>query len=261
MAADRLLDRARRNSDVAHPSRRRPRHRRVTWPRHSPSGCCRHPARPPRTADRHQVRPAYKNSQLPTQQRVDDLLRRMTLAEKIGQMTQAERIDVDADPSLITTHALGSILSGGGSTPASNTPEAWADMVDRYQEAALETRLGIPHPVRRGHGPRPRQPAGRHGLPAQHRPGRHPRPGPGRGRRAHRGDRDPGERTAVGVRALRLRRPRRPVGPHLRELRRGPEAGHEAWRPRSTGSRATAAATWPGRTACWPPPSTSPATD
>jgi beta-glucosidase len=59
-------------------------------------------------------------------------------------MTQAERVDVDADPSLITTHGLGSVLSGGGSVPASNTPEAWADMVDRFQEAALETRLGIP---------------------------------------------------------------------------------------------------------------------
>ena len=68
----------------------------------------------------------------------------MTLAEKIGQMAQAERVDIDADPSLITTYGLGSVLSGGGSTPASNTPEAWADMVDRYQEAALETRLGIP---------------------------------------------------------------------------------------------------------------------
>ncbi len=95
-------------------------------------------------ADPHQGEPAYLNSHLSTQQRVDDLLSRMTLAEKIGQMTQAERIDVDADPSLITTNGFGSILSGGGSTPASNTPEAWADMVDRYQEAALETRLGIP---------------------------------------------------------------------------------------------------------------------
>ncbi len=96
------------------------------------------------SADRQHPRPAYKNSSLSTEQRVADLLSRMTLAEKIGQMTQAERIDVDANPSLITTNGLGSILSGGGSTPATNTPEAWADMVDRYQEAALETRLGIP---------------------------------------------------------------------------------------------------------------------
>ena len=88
--------------------------------------------------------PAYRNERLPVQRRVDDLLSRMTLAEKVGQMTQAERIDVDADPTLITTYGLGSVLSGGGSVPASNTPEAWADMVDRYQAAALETRLGIP---------------------------------------------------------------------------------------------------------------------
>ena len=44
----------------------------------------------------------YQNPTLPISQRVADLLGRMTLAEKIGQMTQAERADVDADPSLIT---------------------------------------------------------------------------------------------------------------------------------------------------------------
>ena len=95
-------------------------------------------------ADRHQARPAYKNSHLPTAQRVADLLSQMTLAEKVGQMTQAERADVTADPSDITTYGLGSVLSGGGSTPAENTPEAWADMVDTFQAAALDTRLGIP---------------------------------------------------------------------------------------------------------------------
>jgi beta-glucosidase len=88
--------------------------------------------------------PAYLDARLPTKVRVADLLDRMTLAEKIGQMTQAERIDVDADTSLITTYGLGSILSGGGSTPPDNTVEGWADMVDRYQQAALATRLGIP---------------------------------------------------------------------------------------------------------------------
>lgn len=101
----------------------------------------------PATADRDRRsdhRPDYRNSHLSVDRRVADLLGRMTLAEKIGQMAQAERVDVDADPSLITTHALGSVLSGGGSVPTPNTPEAWADMVDRYQEAALDTRLGIP---------------------------------------------------------------------------------------------------------------------
>ena len=86
----------------------------------------------------------YENSSLPTSRRVADLLGRMTLAEKVGQMTQAERGDVAADPSLVTTWGLGSVLSGGGSVPADNTPAGWADMVDGLQSAALETRLGIP---------------------------------------------------------------------------------------------------------------------
>jgi beta-glucosidase len=59
-------------------------------------------------------------------------------------MTQAERGAVTADPSLITTWRLGSLLSGGGSVPTPNTPEAWADMVDGFQARALQTRLGIP---------------------------------------------------------------------------------------------------------------------
>jgi beta-glucosidase len=88
--------------------------------------------------------PAYENARLPVRARVEDLLSRMTLAEKIGQMTQAERGNIDADTSKITTDNLGSVLSGGGSVPTPNTPAAWADMVDRYQRAALATRLHIP---------------------------------------------------------------------------------------------------------------------
>ncbi len=89
-------------------------------------------------------RPAYKNSHLPVRERVADLLSRMTLEEKVGQMTQTERERVFSNETPITTWKLGSILSGGGSTPTENTPEAWADMVDRFQRAALRTRLGIP---------------------------------------------------------------------------------------------------------------------
>jgi beta-glucosidase len=86
----------------------------------------------------------YLDSRLPVRQRVEDLLRRMTLEEKVGQMTQAERGAVTNDPTLITTWRLGSLLSGGGSVPSPNTPEAWADMVDRFQSYALQTRLQIP---------------------------------------------------------------------------------------------------------------------
>ena len=86
----------------------------------------------------------YQDANRPVRERVGDLLGRMTLEEKAGQMTQTERYQVFDDATPITTYGLGSILSGGGSTPAQNTPAAWADMVDRFQRAALATRLGIP---------------------------------------------------------------------------------------------------------------------
>ncbi|RMF10875.1 MAG: beta-glucosidase, partial [Candidatus Neomarinimicrobiota bacterium] len=75
--------------------------------------------------------------------KVQSLLSRMTLAEKIGQMTQVNK-DYLQDISDIKTYALGSILSGGGAVPAVNDPEHWADMVDSFQEQALATRLQIP---------------------------------------------------------------------------------------------------------------------
>ena len=87
--------------------------------------------------------PAYRDPSLPVATRVEDLLERMTLDEKIGQMTQAERNVVTGNTD-ITTYALGSLLSGGGSAPTPNTATAWADMVDGFQRQALATRLGIP---------------------------------------------------------------------------------------------------------------------
>jgi beta-glucosidase len=89
-------------------------------------------------------RPLYRDASRPIGQRVADLLHRMTLAEKIGQMTQAERAAIDTDTAKITNDHLGSVLSGGGSVPTPNRPRAWANMVDRYQTAALQTRLHIP---------------------------------------------------------------------------------------------------------------------
>jgi beta-glucosidase len=86
----------------------------------------------------------WMNTSLSPKARAELLLDRMTLEEKVGQMTQAERGAVTADPSLVATWRLGSVLSGGGSVPTPNTPEAWADMVDEFQRQALRTRLGIP---------------------------------------------------------------------------------------------------------------------
>ncbi|TQS46818.1 glycoside hydrolase family 3 protein [Cryptosporangium phraense] len=86
----------------------------------------------------------YLNPRLPVERRVDDLLKRMTLDDKVGQMTQAERAAVTADPSKITTLRYGSVLSGGGSTPTPNTAAAWVSMINGFQRAALATPLHIP---------------------------------------------------------------------------------------------------------------------
>jgi len=89
------------------------------------------------------VTPLYLDPHQSVEVRVADLLSRMTLDEKIGQMTLAERSAI-SDLQDIATYGLGGILSGGGSAPTPNTPSAWADMVDSFQRAALSSRLGIP---------------------------------------------------------------------------------------------------------------------
>ncbi|MFF5405949.1 glycoside hydrolase family 3 N-terminal domain-containing protein [Streptomyces misionensis] len=84
----------------------------------------------------------YLNPKLPVRKRVADLLSRMSLQEKAGQMTQAERDGLV--PGDIAAYDLGSLLSGGGSTPTPNTPEAWARMIDGFQLRARATRFQIP---------------------------------------------------------------------------------------------------------------------
>ncbi|MEW2258740.1 glycoside hydrolase family 3 N-terminal domain-containing protein [Streptomyces sp. NPDC047869] len=85
----------------------------------------------------------YLNTKSPVKKRVADLLGRMSLAEKAGQMTQAERGAL-TDQGDIAGYALGSLLSGGGSTPTPNTPDAWAKMIDGFQLRAQATRFQIP---------------------------------------------------------------------------------------------------------------------
>lgn len=85
----------------------------------------------------------YQDASLPIPQRVADLMSRMSLADKVGQMTQAERGAVGAGGDIVT-YRLGSVLSGGGSVPTPNTPQAWADMIDNFQLHAKATPLQIP---------------------------------------------------------------------------------------------------------------------
>ncbi|XP_022861955.1 uncharacterized protein LOC111382271 isoform X1 [Olea europaea var. sylvestris] len=85
----------------------------------------------------------YKDSNRPLNRRIKDLMSRMSLEEKIGQMTQIERSVASAE--VMKKYYIGSVLSGGGSVPAQQaSPETWVDMVNEFQKGSLSTRLGIP---------------------------------------------------------------------------------------------------------------------
>ena len=77
--------------------------------------------------------------------RIREFLARMSLDQKIGQMTQPERLHVSPDE--VKAFHIGSVLSGGGSWPANNRPADWVAMNDAYWAASMEEdadHLAIP---------------------------------------------------------------------------------------------------------------------
>ena len=112
------------------------------------------------------ARPAYLDPRAPVATRVADLLRRMTLAEKVGQMDQIVigKLKAATPPAngdcnggnndplqpaclqkvLITDHT-GSILAGGTDNPTDNTGRGWAVQYNTIQRYAIQhSRLHIP---------------------------------------------------------------------------------------------------------------------
>ena len=116
-------------------------------------------------------RPAYLNSHLPVQARVADLLGRMTLPEKIGQMVQIEATQVTdtsnnctsqggfnmpnpaCEQKIFVDNHVGSILAGGTDIPpdttghggTGNTGLDWANEYNMMQSYAIaHSRLHIP---------------------------------------------------------------------------------------------------------------------
>jgi len=115
--------------------------------------------------------PAYRNPHLPVQARVADLLGRMTLPEKIGQMVQIEATQVTdksdnctstggfnlpnpvCEQKILVTNHVGSILAGGTDIPpdttgkggTGNTGQDWANEYNTMQSYAMQhSRLHIP---------------------------------------------------------------------------------------------------------------------
>ncbi|WP_019586714.1 glycoside hydrolase family 3 N-terminal domain-containing protein [Deinococcus apachensis] len=100
----------------------------------------------------------YLDPSLPTERRVEDLLGRMTLEEKVGQLAQIDVLRLmgqgewDRGPlnpewleNILAQRHVGSLLSSGGAAPVPNTPEAWARMTNDLQRYAIEhSRLKIP---------------------------------------------------------------------------------------------------------------------
>ncbi|KAH1031902.1 hypothetical protein J1N35_044076 [Gossypium stocksii] len=85
----------------------------------------------------------YKDPKQAVHVRTRDLLNRMTLEEKIGQMVQIERSVASAD--VMNKYFIGSVLSGGGSAPSPQaSPEAWINMINDFQKGSLATRMQIP---------------------------------------------------------------------------------------------------------------------
>jgi beta-glucosidase len=74
--------------------------------------------------------------------RARELVSQMTLLEKLGQMLQPDRGMLR--PGDVEALGVGSILSGGGSAPADNTPLGWARMATEYRSQSLRSRLKIP---------------------------------------------------------------------------------------------------------------------
>lgn len=82
------------------------------------------------------------------EKRVLDIVSKMTLAQKVGQMTQPEI--KTATPEDVKRYYLGSVLNGGGSWPNGNKhakAAEWLALAQRYHEASLSTDMAIKVPV------------------------------------------------------------------------------------------------------------------
>ena len=105
--------------------------------------------------------PVYRDAKAPVDARVRDLLRQMTLEEKVGQMDQIVigKLKAASPPAngdcnggnndplqpvclekVLITDRTGSILAGGTDNPRDNTGRGWAEQYNTIQRYAIELR-------------------------------------------------------------------------------------------------------------------------
>ena len=117
-------------------------------------------------AQKHSHKATYLDAGAPVNARVSDLLKRMTLQEKIGQMDQivigklrgpsnpsdgdcnggnSDQLQTNCLQKVLIDNETGSILSGGTDNPADNTGAGWANQYNTIQHYAIDhSRLHIP---------------------------------------------------------------------------------------------------------------------
>lgn len=82
------------------------------------------------------------------EQKISDLISRMSVEQKVGQVIQPDIASVT--PEQVRQYHIGSVLNGGGSAPEGDLriePQAWLDLADAFWDASTDTSyggLGIP---------------------------------------------------------------------------------------------------------------------
>ncbi len=80
--------------------------------------------------------------------RIEQILAGMTLAQKVGQMTQPEIKFVT--PEQVRRFYIGSVLNGGGAWPGNNkyaSLQDWVQLAEAYHQASMSADMKIPVPV------------------------------------------------------------------------------------------------------------------
>jgi beta-glucosidase len=73
------------------------------------------------------------------EKRIDDLLKRMTVEEKVGQVIQPEWKSIS--PAEVAQYHIGSIENGGGAVPGGNkhsTVQDWVNLIEPYYDASVD---------------------------------------------------------------------------------------------------------------------------
>ncbi|NUT53578.1 MAG: exo 1,3/1,4-beta-D-glucan glucohydrolase [Saccharothrix sp.] len=107
-------------------------------------GCARIEDDLPELADWPRVESRVKSNP-GDERRIRTILAGMTLAEKVGQMTQPEIAAITPDE--VREYGIGSVLNGGGSWPNRDkhaSTEAWLALADAYWDASKASRTGVP---------------------------------------------------------------------------------------------------------------------